>query len=108
MGDQRHKRKYASGVLKQVTPEWKASVVAALKARGESWTWLAKQVGCDKSALTVLMRETTTVSRLVDAICLALEMMIELRASNRRAYDVAKTLLACMVERKSRKSRPRN
>lgn len=88
MGDQRHKRKYASGVLKQVTPEWKASVVAALKARGESWTWLAKQVGCDKSALTVLMREATTVSRLVDAICVALEIPLPLVGADLDQSDI--------------------
>jgi hypothetical protein len=36
------------------------------------------------------------------------ELMFELRAQDPRTYHAAKTLLACMVERKSRKSRPGN
>lgn len=74
MGDARHKRKYATGALKQVTPEWKASVIAALKELGQTKTWLADQIGCDKSALTVMLRPSTTVSRLVDPICAVLKL----------------------------------
>lgn len=74
MGDSRHKRKYAGGALKQVTPEWKSAVVAALKELGQTKTWLSEQIGCDKSALTVMLRPATTVSRLVDPICAVLKI----------------------------------
>ena len=62
------RRRYAVGRLQQLTPEWQAAVVARLAELGKSRTWLAAQVEADKSAITVLLRPTTSVSRLVDKV----------------------------------------
>lgn len=69
-----HRRKYVGGQLQQLTPEWREAVVARLAELGRSRTWLAAQVGADKSAITVLLRPSTTVSRLVGPVSRALEI----------------------------------
>ena len=72
--DPPHRRKYVGGQLQQITPEWREAVVARLAELGRSRTWLAGQVGADKSAITVLLRPSTTVSRLVGPVSHALSV----------------------------------
>lgn len=88
MGDQRHKRKYVAGELRQLTPEWKSAVIARLGAIGQTKSWLAEQVGADKSAITVLLRPATTVSRLVAPVSTVLEIPLPLIGASLDESDI--------------------
>lgn len=86
--DSRIRRQYFAGPLMQVTPEWKAAVGAALKLRGMTKTALADLIGCDKSAITILLRPSTTVSRLVAAVSAALDVPLPLIGAGLDASDI--------------------
>lgn len=67
-------RGYFKGKLKQINKAWKDSVVAKMEATGVTPAELMRKIGASKSAFTVMMRESSTVSRMVDAICEALDI----------------------------------
>ncbi len=52
--------------------KWKARVKAALKAKGMTQKDLAAEIGCDPSAITVVLRDSTVQTRLMPAINLVL------------------------------------
>lgn len=65
---------YPTGASLPVDDAWRARVEAGIKAKGWSRKRLAEEVGCDPSAITVVMRPTTVQSRLRTAIEDALEL----------------------------------
>jgi hypothetical protein len=52
-----------------MTPEWKRSVDARLKALGKTRVWLAQQLGTGKSTVTQMLGPRQTASVHVDATC---------------------------------------
>jgi hypothetical protein len=59
---------YPTGGAHRIDAAWKAKVEAALKEKGKTKKWLAIKVGCDPSAITVVLRPSTVQSRLMPAI----------------------------------------
>lgn len=69
VGDARHKRRPPKGTRDQMTPKWKADVIAELERRGADASdpaWfgrarveLARQLGVDKSAIGKLLAPAT-------------------------------------------------
>lgn len=99
MSDERHKRAYLSGRMFEMTPEFKASVVPALKALDKTQTWLAGQIqwvddegvahtGVDKSAITVMLRPATMTSRLVPEVCRILSLPLPVHGVDLGASDI--------------------
>lgn len=65
---------YPTGASHPVDDEWRSTVEQALKKKGWTRKMLAEAIGCDPSAITVLMRPKTVQSRLRHAIDRVLEL----------------------------------
>lgn len=59
---------YPTGGAHRVDAAYKAKVVSRLKEKGWTQKRLAEEIGCDPSAITVLLKPATVQSRLVPAI----------------------------------------
>src|SRR5688572_29039374 len=65
---------YPTGAAHRADSAWKAKVVARLKEKGWTRKDLAEAIGCDPSAITVVLRPATVQTRLMPAINAALGM----------------------------------
>ena len=65
---------YPTGGAHPVDDDWRRRVQEALDRKGWKRNKLAQEIGCDPSAITVVMRSSTVQSRLKPAIDKALEI----------------------------------
>lgn len=65
---------YPTGAAHRADSAWKAKVVSRLKDKGWTRKDLAEAIGCDPSAITVVLRPSTVQTRLMPAINAALGM----------------------------------
>lgn len=74
------KKEPMKGEAREMTPEWKAAVIAKLadnkkhKRSPDSLAELARRVGADKRGFYVTFKTNQTTSKYVDAICAVLEI----------------------------------
>jgi hypothetical protein len=69
-------RQYATGTRREVTPEWIASVRAALKDLGKGLRWLETEAGLAKGAATKILDGKQQTSNHVDAISKVLALTV--------------------------------
>ena len=69
-------RQYTTGTRRQVTPEWIASVRAALKESGKGLRWLETEAGLAKGAATKILDGQQQTSNHVDAISKVLRLAL--------------------------------
>jgi ribosome-binding protein aMBF1 (putative translation factor) len=78
-------RKYLDGNLREMTPAWKQLVQAKIDERRWSNARLADALGCNRTLVAKMLAEKQHSSRLVDRVCLILQIEEPLTAS--RAKD---------------------
>lgn len=98
---------YPTGASHPVDAEWRAKVEEALEKKGWTRKRLAEEIGCDPSAITVVMRPSTVQSRLRVMIDATLgiedpalgELDAELLRAIRGLDDASKRHMLALVER---------
>jgi hypothetical protein len=98
---------YPTGASHPVDADWRARVEQALEKKGWTRKRLAEEIGCDPSAITVVMRPTTVQSRLRVSIDEALDLEgavlgqldSELLRALRALDDDSKRHMLALVER---------
>ncbi len=68
------RKPYPEGRKREMTPEWKQSVKDKLTLLGRNQTWLAEQVGVDKSTISLMLRADQVTSSVVDDVSKVLEI----------------------------------
>lgn len=75
------RRKYLDGNLREMTSAWKKMVMQRIEERGWTHAKLADALGCNRSLVAKMLAEEQTSSRLVDRVCLILQIEEPLTAA---------------------------
>jgi len=68
------RKPYPEGRKREMSPEWKQAVRDRLTLLGRTQTWLAEQVGVDKSTITLMLKPDQVSSSAVDDVSKVLEI----------------------------------
>lgn len=86
--DDRERRRYFRGPLMQVNDAWRERVRARMAELGMNQAELARRIGAERSAITVLLRATTAVSRLVKPVSDVLEVATPIISADEDSSDL--------------------
>lgn len=75
------RRKYLEGNLREMTAAWKKAVIQRIDERGWTHAKLADALGCNRSLVAKMLADDQNSSRLVDRVCLILQIPEPLTAA---------------------------